>query len=96
MDAPRRDATIVQFSLRSLFVVTLIAAAASAIVAPRVRQGGGLALLALWVGPYVLIVASVCAYRIRLESRDLAAIRLPSSMPPGWRREDEYKDGSHG
>jgi len=69
MRQPRKDTTLVQFSLRSLFVVTLIAAAASAIIAPRVRDGGGLGLLALWIGPYVLIVASVSAYRVRLESR---------------------------
>jgi hypothetical protein len=69
MGDPRKGTALVQFSLRSMFVVTLIAAAASAIVAPRVHDGGCIALLTLWIGPYVLIVTGICAYRVRLESR---------------------------
>jgi hypothetical protein len=58
---------LVQFSLRSIFVVTLVAAIASALLAPWLKDGVAWRGVAAWCCAYVATLVIVCWRRIRLE-----------------------------
>jgi hypothetical protein len=68
MHRPQTDATLAQFSLRSLLVVTLIVGVASA-VAARMRDALGAKVAAIWVGVFVVTFTFGCWRRIRTERR---------------------------
>jgi hypothetical protein len=74
---PSSDRPLMQFSLRSMFVITFVVAVASAAISPWMRESIGWEAAAKWVFGYLTVVGIAACLRIREERK---------AGPLVWRR----------